>query len=407
MSRPDQVFLHIGLHKTGTTYLQNVLRANREGLREQQVEFPGGPGGPAQQMAVWDIQGRRPRGVDDKRIGGQWEAMTAHIAGCGLPVALLSEEHFSLSTPKQVKTFVGSFSDSEVHVIVTTRDLARVAVSQWQEQVKNNRTWTWQDYLAGIKDPKVKATGPGRAFWARQDLVRICDLWQAEVPPERIHLITVPPSGGAPDLLLQRFASVVGIDAGRLAEPAAWSNEAIGVAATEVIRRVNLRLDGRLNQREQDWVIKRTLVRLLAAHAEQPRAALPVEEYDWARERSEQMIEALEGRGYDVVGDLADLRPVRREGGRRPDDATDQELLESALDALSLLAERSAKMWWERRRDVIAADAGTGGTVRGRARSAVFAGQRKALQVADRNRFVGKGVEVAVRVKSRILGSRR
>ena len=51
---PQTVFLHIGLHKTGTTYLQNVFRANREQLRAQDVEFPGGPGEPAQALTSRD-----------------------------------------------------------------------------------------------------------------------------------------------------------------------------------------------------------------------------------------------------------------------------------------------------------------------------------------------------------------
>jgi len=35
------VYLHIGLHKTGTTFLQNVLRANTEALAEQGIIYPG------------------------------------------------------------------------------------------------------------------------------------------------------------------------------------------------------------------------------------------------------------------------------------------------------------------------------------------------------------------------------
>jgi hypothetical protein len=33
MPAPQKVFLHIGLHKTGTTYLQQVLRSNRDVLQ--------------------------------------------------------------------------------------------------------------------------------------------------------------------------------------------------------------------------------------------------------------------------------------------------------------------------------------------------------------------------------------
>ena len=36
-----RVFLHIGAIKTGTTYIQTVLRENRERLIEEGVLFPG------------------------------------------------------------------------------------------------------------------------------------------------------------------------------------------------------------------------------------------------------------------------------------------------------------------------------------------------------------------------------
>jgi hypothetical protein len=124
-------------------------------------------------------------------------------------------------------------------------------------------------------------------------------------------------------------------------------------------------------------------------------------------ERTEQTIKAISERGYHVIGELEELRPVHREGGRNPDDATDAELLESALDALSLLAEKSARMWWERRRDVIEQDGAAGGGMGDRARSAVFASQRKALQLADRNRLVAKAVEFAVSVRNRVAHKRK
>ena len=64
MSAPSRrVFLHIGLHKTGTTYLQGVLRANRRRLAELGVFYPGGKGQPTHTFAVYDLFGRRPRGT--------------------------------------------------------------------------------------------------------------------------------------------------------------------------------------------------------------------------------------------------------------------------------------------------------------------------------------------------------
>lgn len=386
---PATVFLHIGLHKTGTTYLQNVLRANRELLRAQGVDFPGGPGEPVQAFAVWDLQGRRPRGADDARIAGSWDALVEAVNASGFPKALVSEERLSLSTLKQAKRAVESFPHSEVHIVVTVRDLGRVAVSAWQEEVKNDQTWRWREFAEAIKDPDRIAVNPARGFWFRQDVVKICETWESAVPAERLHLVTVPQSGSSPEVLLERFASVVGFHAAALTEQPAWNNETVGVAATEVLRRVNERLGGRLNQRQYDKVIKLAVVRMLAKRTEPVRFNLPAEELSWVTARADQIVDALRARGYPVVGDLEELLP-RQRPGRRPDDATEAELLEASLDALALLAERYATSWWQRNKAAITDTAGRPANLASRARGAVFRSQRSAAGLADRSPIAGK-----------------
>jgi hypothetical protein len=397
---PATVHLHIGLHKTGTTYLQNMLKANRSILRAQGVCFPGGQGETQQAFAVWDLQGRRPRAVQDTRIGGSWDALVAAVGTSGAAKALISEEHLSVSTLKQAKRAVASFPDAEVRVVITARDLARVAVSAWQEEVKNDQTWTWEQFAASIRNPREIARSPARGFWLRQDLPKICELWEAVVPADRITVVTVPPAGAPPGTLLERFCSVVGIDAASLTEEPAWTNETVGVAATEVIRRVNERLGHRLNQRQHDKVIKRTVVHRLASRAESVRFTLPEEELPWIIERAGEMRAAVESRGYRVVGDLDDLRPRRAVGGRRPDDATPDELLEASLDAAALLAEEYARLWWQRKRSSVeeGADAGN---LASRARGVLFRSQRQAAYLADRSPTAAGVLRLVLRFRDR------
>jgi hypothetical protein len=401
VTAPATVYLHIGLHKTGTTYLQNLLRANRDGLRAQGVDFPGAQGEPVQAFAVWDLQGRRPRGVADKRIAGSWDALVAAVNTSGLPNALISEERLSLSGVKQARRAVTAFPDSEVHVVVTVRDLGRVVVSAWQEEVKNDQTWTWQEFADAVKDEARVATSPARGFWLRQDVTKICETWEASVPAERLHVVTVPQSGASPEVLLERFASVVGFDGSRLTEQPTWNNETVGVAATEVIRRLNERLGGRLNQRAYDRVIKFTVVQMLAKRTETVRFSLPEEEIDWVSRRAEAVIASLQERGYPVTGDLDELRPRVRPGSRRPDDATEEELLETSLDALALLAEKYATTWWARRSATLDAPHARTGDLASRARGVIFRGQRSAVSLADRSPAAAKALGLVLRTRDR------
>ncbi len=400
MNAPQRVYVHIGLHKTGTTYLQNLFAANRSRLRAAGVDYPGGDDEPVPAFAALDVQGWRPRGYNDKRVEGAWDAIVDVIHSRALPAALISEERLSMSTLKQARRIVESFPESEVHVIVTVRDLGRIVVSSWQEDVKSDETWTWQQFIASVKDPSQLAKAPARGFWLRQDVVKICETWEAALEPDRIHVVTVPESGSSPDELLRRFSSVVGFDPATLTEPAAWSNETVGVAATEVLRRVNVRLGGRLNQREHDRAIKNMLVPMLAERTEPVRFTLPEEDVRWAGARADEMIAGIIDHGYPVTGDLEELRVSFKPGGRRPDDPTDEELLEASLDALALLTEKYATSWWVRRKAVIEADTprpNLGSKVRG----AVFRGQRRAAELADRNPLAASAVRAVLTARDR------
>jgi hypothetical protein len=393
------VYFHIGLHKTGTTYVQNVLRANRQKLRDQQVLYPGGEGFPVQVFAVWDLLGRRPKGTSDARIPGAWQALVDATLAAGLPTTLISDEHLSLAGVKQVRAAANAFPEHEAHVIVTARDLGRILVSAWQEEVKNRGSWTWDEFASSVRDPTKAALAPARGFWLRQDLPAILETWESVVPKQRIHVVTVPPSGSSPDMLMDRIGSVVGFNAARLNEPAPWANETVGVAGTEVIRRLNDRLSG-LNQRQYDRAMKLTVVRLLAERSEPVRFSLPEEDYSWVRDRGDQMTKAIQASGYDIVGDIAELES-KPTGGRRPDDPSDAELLEAGLTALAGLSERFATVWWARKEPDEEVGAASTAKASSGVRALVFRSQRAAAGLADRNRFAGRAMEVYLRARAK------
>jgi hypothetical protein len=401
MPAPQKVFLHIGLHKTGTTYLQQVLRSNRDALQAQGVEYPAGPGIPIVGFAVLDLEGRRPRGVDDRRIAGQWDALVAHVNGCGQPAVIVSEERLSLATAKQVRAAVGGFADSEMHVIVTVRDLSRVIVSAWQEEIKNDNTWTWRRFADAVNDPAQLAANPARGFWLRQDVAKICRTWETAVPAARMHIVTVPTAGSPRTVLRDRFSAVIGVDAAQFSEPADSGNQMVGVPGTEVIRRLNERLGGRLNQRAYDKVVKSTLVQGLAVRAEPTPIQLSDDEAGWIAQRADDMIAAIGARGYSVVGDLDDLRPRPPAAGRRPDDATDVELLEATLDALTVVTEEYATSWWKRKRAAVETGEGGGGGAASRTRRAIYKGKSAAATVVDKNPVAAKAVGAVLRARDR------
>ena len=400
------LYLHVGMMKTGTTYLQNIWRANHEGLAEQDVFFPAGPGHPVQAFAVWDLVGRRPRGAVDDRITGQWKALTEDVSAHADQRVLISEEYLAAATPRQARRAVAGFPDHEVHVVVTARDLGRVLASAWQENVKNGATESWPEFIEAVRDPAAANRDPARGFWLRHDLPTVVDVWASVVGRERVHVVTVPPAGSRPGLLLGRLGQVAGFDPAGLTNPGRQSNESLGAPATEVIRLMNQRLGRRLNQRQYDWVVKKTLQRRLPVAAATERLVLPVEHLEWASGQAERMIAFLRDGGYDVTGDVDDLLPTAPAHGRAPLDVSQEELLEAALDSLTVMAERSARLWW-RKRDPDEARV-PAGSLAVRASSSVrgagFRMKRRAAEISDQNPVAARAM--GVYLKARAAGRR-
>lgn len=384
-----RLFLHIGLHKTGTTFVQHLMRANRAQLREQDVLYPGGKQLPSQVFAVWDLLGRRPRGSGgDGRITGAWQGLVDGVRGSDAPTVLISDEHLSLASSRQAQAAVAAFPDHETHVVVTVRDLARTLTSAWQEEVKNRGAGSWDDYSRAVQDPTRIGTNPARGFWARQDVPAILAKWREAVPVEAIHVVTVPPAGSPPDLLVERLGLLVGFDPASLTGQASWANETVGLVGTELIRRLNPMLRG-LNQRQFDKAMKLTLVRVLADRTEPARFSLPDADLGWAQEKGAELTAAVRAAGYPVVGDLDELasRPGK---GRVPRDVGDAELLDAALVGLAGMAELYATSWWTNRRPD--REVGSRGAVRGASavRALGFTAKRAAARAADTNPVAGR-----------------
>ncbi len=391
--------LHIGLHKTGTTYLQSLWRVNRGALDEQGVHYPGGGDEPRQRMAAYDLLGRRPGGTGDRRVPGQWRALTQAVASSKQPTVLLSEEALSVATAKQAAACVEAFRGRQVDVLVTVRDLGRVLVSAWQEDIKNDRTWTWQEFVDAVKDPAARSRNPARGFWRAQDLPAILGVWQRVVPPTRLHLVTVPPRGAAPDLLVRRVASVVGFDPGALTVDAPSTNASLGVAGTELVRRLNNALEHRLNQRQHSHLVNHTIVPFLVDHAADPGYGLPAGELAWVSDEAKRIVDFVAAGGYQITGDLSDLEPQAPTGARNPDDVNDKELLNAAMLALQGVSEPYVRKWWRNRKDdtaVVTLDSRTA-RLASSGRNLSYRFRRSAAELADRNRLAAHAMGAYLR----------
>lgn len=331
------IYLHVGTPKSGTTYVQSRMEANRRLAADQGLLWPGRGWG-RQVRAVDEI--RRLRKGASPPKGGEWERLVQELQAWTGDRAVVSMEWMGSLTAHQIHTTVQSLQPARIEVICTARDLLRTVVAHWQETTKNYRTWGWEQFVRELVDEEA-----GRAqqvFWRQQDVPAIIQRWSRHVPPERIHVVTVPPDGARREVLWSRFCSVVGLGGGDF-QPPRDLNTSLGVVSSSLMHRVNLAAKKQaVEHAAYKTVFHRKLARdVLAAHGpeEDPITVDPRTEA-WVRERATRLVRELGESGVDIVGDLQELSPGTGRGGRVPTDVTDTELLELCTEALVTLGIR-------------------------------------------------------------------
>jgi hypothetical protein len=329
------VYLHVGLPKTGTTTVQTALERRSEALADAGVLYPAGRR--AQRLAAFDLVGQRVEG-DERHVAGAFARLVDEMRGFDGTGIVLSEEELGLARPRQARRLVQSLPADRVFVVVTVRDMARTVVSAWQQSVVMGRTTTWEEYVAAVRDAGGDVS-VSAGFWARHDLLAVLDTWAAVVPPERIRVVTVPPRGAPPGTLLERFAAATDLPAGIWGD---WERTeryvSFGAAELEVIRRLNERVVGPLTLRQHRFVVENG-IRPAMRSAESRPLRLPPEHFSWASEHGRALVAELRRRGTPVFGDLDDLVPVEgTSAARRLDDVSEAELLAGAEALLASLA---------------------------------------------------------------------
>jgi hypothetical protein len=337
-ARP-KVFLHIGEPKTGTTFLQQVMWRNRAELAARGVVLPGHH--PQDHFrASQDLRGIAKLASDPAGSWtGEWEILARQAKQAG-EVAVISHELFSAADEQQAGRAVRSLLPAEVHIVATVRDIATLLPAEWQETVKHRNTRDFHDWLGDVIDRE--SPDPGRRqfwFWRVHDTLAILGLWSRHLPPGHVHVITTPPRGAGSGLLWQRFASLLGIDPGSVDLTRARPNASLGLPEIEFLRRLNQALPDEVPDWFYMWNVKEAVAhQALAARPREGHLLLPASRDAWAKGHAEELIAALGGSGYDLIGDLDELRPQPDAGpGATAAGQPAERVLDAAVAAASAL----------------------------------------------------------------------
>ena len=224
--------------------------------------------------------------------------------------------------------------------MLTVRDMASLLPAEWQETVKHRNDRGWEDWLGDVIDRE--SPDPDRRqwwFWRVHDTLAILDIWSRHVPAERVHVITTPPRGSSGGLLWERFAALLGVDPARADLSRARANASLATPEIEFLRRLNLALPREVPDWFYMWSVKEAVAhRAVAARPPGGRLVLPADRDAWAKEQAETLIAALADSGYDLVGDLDELRP-RPAGGPGVDPAGQpaEDVLDAAVQGAAAL----------------------------------------------------------------------
>jgi len=337
-----KVYLHIGAPKTGTTYVQDRLTLNARSLASHGVHFPTrsplvSPG-LFHFRAALDLLGQDWGGPPGHAQGG-WGALAGRVKRRSGTV-VISHEILAPATREAIAKAKRDLAGSEIHIVYSARDLARQLPAAWQESVKQGRKWSYRRFLRRVEHGKPW-------FYRALDLPTVLEAWGAGIDPAHVHVVTVPPRGAPRDLLWQRYCAVLGIDPAWAPRDSDQHNQSLGIAETQVIRKLNRRMD-RATRREAsyDGLIREMLAQdELVGRVSEP-VRMPPRLQSWAEAEAEQWISWIRAQGVDVVGDVEDLRPLplaEDETYLDPDKVSTKQQLRVAMDALAAMTREAAR----------------------------------------------------------------
>lgn len=355
-----RVFLHIGLPKTATSYLQTIIWSNRDRLRAQGVLVPGRE----RRDHLWASRTVREQPWPDHATQAQrtaWQRLRDELAGWS-GTGLISHEFFAAAAAEQAEAMVAALAPAEVHLVVTAREPLGLFTASWQESLKNGSTTPMPDYARHVSERPTDIWN-----WRTLDLRLVLERWTRAVPAERVHVLVLDPAADSEDVW-HRFAGIVGFDSHGFDLSGSFPNTSMGVAEAETLRRINAELTDFKTAFDKGVYIRSFLAdeRLVPRRGE--RFWPEPDQIEECRRRGRDAVAYLAQAGVDVVGDAGNLLVPEELAVRRSTlSVTDAEVAEVAVSlAATMLGDVRELRQQASRRDAPAPGRGLLGRLRRR-----------------------------------------
>jgi hypothetical protein len=320
----SKVILHIGVQKSGTTFLQHMLQANNEVLAAEGVCYPisrdwylGRRSVANHEWSSYGLLGAEYPWVGTKQAAaqsGSWQALLDQVHAQPGSV-LLSAEALSVIRSAAIGRVMDALDADDVQVVITARNLARSLASLWQQHVRNGRSSSFNSYLENLAEQRRKGPDhiehhPDAHVWRAFTLSGLARRW-SRAGASRVHLVTTP--GGPPELLWRRFTQAIGLpDLASIPVEVDPNRQAhTGLTAPEILVLASLNAtvqEGSWSRRDADRMRQLSTQGFQAREGRGGQVAIPPEWRPRVAEWSEEDLTDLPGTDVHVVGDLDDLR---------------------------------------------------------------------------------------------------
>ena len=324
--RENEVLLHIGVHKTGTTAIQGALAQARSELAAQGVLYPGKL--PSQFRAAMSIVNPAEEDSDDAVAIPQqrWNTLVKQVAKADGTV-VISSEVFCEADDDTARRITTELTDRPIAVLIGVRPLWQQLASSWQQYVKSTLTTPYHTWL----DETFHGMSPTPSFWTRNDLPALVKRWSHAPGVSRVGVFVIDTDDR--NAIFGFFDELIGLNSGTLrANPDHPSNPSLNAEQAEIIRRVNVAVAGKLDYRTYRRRIRRGAVTEFLADVSGPAISTPQWALDAAVDTMSAQLAAVEHASFDRLNDLSSLTSTPPPAG--PEPTLDEQRIRQSVSAI-------------------------------------------------------------------------
>ena len=308
---PGSVLLHVGVHKTGTTAVQAALTHARPVLRENGVYYPGKR--PAQHRAALSVLERAwgwGENGGEKFARSHFDDMAQRVRDFDGRV-VISSEFFCEAPEDTARQVVEALGGTDVHVLVTLRNLGSLLPSSWQQYLKYGMATGYVKWLQDVfANPGGSSMTP--TFWMRQDHAAVVRRWVDVVGPDRMTVIVLEDlDRGA---VFRTFEELLDLPSGTLeSRMNLTSNRSLTAPEAQLLLDLNRQIALDMPWGDYQRMVRRGLALRLVEEREPPRDEPKLFTPTWALEAAAAMgAEAAQTIGESGVRALGDVDALAR-----------------------------------------------------------------------------------------------